>query len=191
MSVLCRVISKCQEVALSEICCLVSVGCPLWLEVGSVSYLKPRFRSWSQSYFTTQSVSMFWCRAPLWDLRPYITSCRNVAVWKLRSCFCGALCLTKRIGLQFSVQSLNGPSHAEPVTILYCLIWDAPNVEGQVSGFVSPRNRVAQLYPRAPGHHDLMCKLLDFWTSVQVKTVSPSELFPYPKILFAYYSFPS
>jgi hypothetical protein len=23
-----------------------------------------------------------------------------------------------------------------------------------------------------------------YWTSVQVKTVSPSELFPYPKILF-------
>jgi hypothetical protein len=25
-------------------------------------------------------------RAPLWDLRPDITSCRNVAFWKLRSC---------------------------------------------------------------------------------------------------------
>jgi hypothetical protein len=25
---------------------------------------------------------------------------------------------------------------------------------------------------------------LAYWTSVQVKTVSPSELFPYPKILF-------
>jgi hypothetical protein len=27
-----------------------------------------------------QSVSMSWYRAPLWDLRPDITSCRNVAV---------------------------------------------------------------------------------------------------------------
>jgi hypothetical protein len=36
----------------------------------------------SRSYFTTDghSVSMSWYRAPLWDLRPDITSCRNVAV---------------------------------------------------------------------------------------------------------------
>jgi hypothetical protein len=36
----------------------------------------------SRSYFTTdsQSVSMSWYRAPLWDLRPDITSSRNIAV---------------------------------------------------------------------------------------------------------------
>jgi hypothetical protein len=33
--------------------------------------------------------------------------------------------------------------------IFYCLIWDSPNLEGQVPIFISPRNRVAQLYPRA------------------------------------------
>jgi hypothetical protein len=33
----------------------------------------------------SQSVSMPWYRAPLWDLRPDITSCRNFAVWTLRS----------------------------------------------------------------------------------------------------------
>jgi hypothetical protein len=38
---------------------------------------------------------MSWYRAPLWDLRPDITSCRNVAVWNLRSCFCGAPSLTR------------------------------------------------------------------------------------------------
>jgi hypothetical protein len=43
---------------------------------------------------------------------------------------------------QFAVQSLNGPSRAEPVTIIYCLIWDSPV-------FICPRNRVAQLYPWA------------------------------------------
>jgi hypothetical protein len=57
----------------------------------------------------------------------------------------------ERTGLQFAVQSLNGPSRAEPVTIFYCLIWDSPNLEGQVPVFISPRNRVAQLYPRALG----------------------------------------
>jgi hypothetical protein len=50
------------------------------------------------------------------------------------------------------MQSLNGPSRAEPATILYCLIWDSPNPEGQVPVFISRRNRVAQLYPRAQGH---------------------------------------
>jgi hypothetical protein len=43
----------------------------------------------------SQSVSMSWYRAPLWDLRPDITSCRNVAVWNLRSCVCGAASLTR------------------------------------------------------------------------------------------------
>jgi hypothetical protein len=41
-----------------------------------------RSRSRSRSCFTTdgQSVSMPWYRAPLWDLRPDITSCLKVAV---------------------------------------------------------------------------------------------------------------
>jgi hypothetical protein len=43
----------------------------------------------------SHSVSMSWCRAPLWDLQPDITSCRYVSVWKLRSCFCGAPSLTR------------------------------------------------------------------------------------------------
>jgi hypothetical protein len=46
------------------------------------------------SQSVSQSVSMSWYRAPLWDLRPDITSCRNV-VWNLRSCFCGAPSLTR------------------------------------------------------------------------------------------------
>jgi hypothetical protein len=54
-------------------------------------------RSRSRSYFTTdsQSVSLSWYRAPLWDLRPEITSCRNVAVWNLWSCIRGAPSLTR------------------------------------------------------------------------------------------------
>jgi small ligand-binding sensory domain FIST len=28
----------------------------------------------------SQSVTMSWCQAPLWDLRPNITSCRYVSV---------------------------------------------------------------------------------------------------------------
>jgi hypothetical protein len=46
------------------------------------------------------------------------------------------------------VQSLLGLSPIE-TAILYCLIWDSPNLEGQVAVFISSRNRVAQLYSRA------------------------------------------
>jgi hypothetical protein len=57
----------------------------------------------------------------------------------------------ERTGLQFAVQSLTDPSRTGPITILYCLIWDSPSLEGKVLVFISPRNRVAQLYPRALG----------------------------------------
>jgi hypothetical protein len=49
----------------------------------------------------------------------------------------------ERTGLQFAVQSLDGLSRTEPVTIFYCLVWDSPNMEGQVPVFISHRNRVA------------------------------------------------
>jgi hypothetical protein len=100
-------------------------------------------KTWkSKSLYDWQSVSMSWYRVPLWDLQPDIISCWNVAAWNLRSCFCGAPSLTRG-------RVCNGPSRSEPVTIFYCLIWDFPNLEGQFPAFISPRNRVAQLYPRA------------------------------------------
>jgi hypothetical protein len=63
----------------------------------------------------------------------------------------GALC-NEMTSLQFAVQSLNGLNHSEPVTILYCLIWDSPNLEGQVpmhmypseTGWLSPKSRYNQ-----------------------------------------------
>jgi hypothetical protein len=48
-------------------------------------------------------------------------------------------------------QSLLFRNPAELTAIFYCLIWDSPNLEGQVPLFISPRNRVAQVYPRALG----------------------------------------
>jgi hypothetical protein len=48
-------------------------------------------------------------------------------------------------------QSLLGRSPAELTIIFYCLIWDSPNLEGQVPVFISPQNKVAQLCPRALG----------------------------------------
>jgi hypothetical protein len=79
-----------------------------------------------------RSVSQSWYRSPLWDLRPDVTSCRNVAVWNLRSCFCGAPSLTR--GRVCNLQCTHS---------MVRLVWDCPNLEGQVPVFISPRNRVA------------------------------------------------
>jgi hypothetical protein len=78
----------------------------------------------------------------LWDLWPDITSVGRLLRESYGLGSCGALS-DERTGLQFAVQSLSGPSRAEPVTILCCLIWDWPNLEGQVPVFITPRNRMA------------------------------------------------
>jgi hypothetical protein len=81
----------------------------------------------SRSYFTIESVNQYVLVSnTLVGLatRYYFLldcCCLEVAVLFL----CGDLS-DKRAGLQFAVQSLNGPSHAEPVSMLYSLIWDSP-----------------------------------------------------------------
>jgi hypothetical protein len=57
-------------------------------------------------------------------------------------------------------QSLWGPSPTELMTIFYFLIWDSPTLKGQVPVFISPRNRVAQLYPLGTGFP--FCCLLQY-----------------------------
>jgi hypothetical protein len=49
-------------------------------------------------------------------------------------------------------QSSSGLSPTGLLTIFYSLIWDSPNLEGQVPVFMSPRNRVTLKYPPPPGH---------------------------------------
>jgi hypothetical protein len=44
-----------------------------------------------------------------------------------------------------------GRNPAELTAIFYGLIWVSPDLDGQVPIFISPRNRVAQSYPRALG----------------------------------------
>jgi hypothetical protein len=107
----------------------------------------------SRSYFTTdgQSISMSWYRAPLRDLRPDITSCRKAALWKLRSSFCGAASLTRwRVcNLQCNRSMVQVAQNPKPYFTVSSET--PPNLEGQVPVFISPRNRVAQLYPLALG----------------------------------------
>jgi hypothetical protein len=102
----------------------------------------------------SQSASLSWCQAPIWSPWPDIFS-----VWRLRVSCCEAPSLTRgrvcnllcNCFWALPEQSLLSPSPAELTAIFYSLIWDSPNLEGQVPVFISPRNRVAQLYPRALG----------------------------------------
>jgi hypothetical protein len=71
------------------------------------------------------------------------------SVWRLRVSWCGASSPTRGWVRNLLVQlllGLSGPSPSELTIIFYCLIWDSLNLEGQVPVFISPRNRVAQLY---------------------------------------------
>jgi hypothetical protein len=87
-----------------------------WTTSSLALYLYPNFDA--RSYFTTDSqlVSMSRCRAPLWDWQPDITSCRYVAVWNMRSYFCGKP-LSREDGSANVAQSFNGSILLEHVTI--------------------------------------------------------------------------
>jgi hypothetical protein len=102
-----------------------------------------------RSHFTSevQSVSMSWYRAHSGLVtRCYFLSeccCQKVAVLFLW----GALS-DDRTDLQFAMQSFNGPSRAEPVTVLYSLIGDSPNLEGQAPVFIPPGTGWPSYTPR-------------------------------------------
>jgi hypothetical protein len=123
------------------------------VNLGLVSSLSNSSQSYS--YVTTdgQSASLCWCQAPIWGLGPDFYHCQIFAgllMW-------GALS-DERAGLLFTIAA--GPrqhSHfwvrarGNRGHILLSQIRDFPNLEGQVPVFISPRNRVAHLYPQALG----------------------------------------
>jgi hypothetical protein len=79
-----------------------------------------------------------------------------ITVRQLRVCWCGALSLTRGCCLQLllvlaSAVILGSESRGTREHILLSQIRDSPNLEGHVPVFISPRNRVAQLYPQALG----------------------------------------
>jgi hypothetical protein len=81
-----------------------------------------------------------------------------ITVRQLLIFWCGALSLTRErvCCLQFllilaSAVILWSKSQGARDHILLSKIRDSPNLEGQVPVFISPRNRVAQLYPQALG----------------------------------------
>jgi hypothetical protein len=81
-----------------------------------------------------------------------------ISVRQLRVCWCGAFSLTRervcRLQLLLDLANaviLGSESRGNRDHILLSQIRDSPNLEGQVPVFISPRNRVAQLYPQALG----------------------------------------
>jgi hypothetical protein len=82
---------------------------------------------------------------------------RFLLVRQLRVCWCGAPSLTRervcRLQLLLVLASaviLGSESRRTRDHILLSQIRHSPNLEGQVPVFISPRNRVAQLYSQAP-----------------------------------------
>jgi hypothetical protein len=102
-----------------------------------------------------QSASLSWCQAPIWSPLPHFCflseNCGFLDVahplwWENASVIYSYNCFWA-----LPEQSLSGPSPVELMTIFYCLIWDSPNLESQVPVFISPRNKVVQLYPPGTG----------------------------------------
>jgi hypothetical protein len=116
-------------------------------------------------YITTdgQSASLSWYQAPFWGLWPDFYYCQTLTcllIW-------GALS-DERTGLSFTIAAvftsavlLRVESRGAHDHILLPQIWHSPNLEDQVSVFLSPRNRVARLYHQALG---IYLGLVDFWT---------------------------
>jgi hypothetical protein len=111
--------------------------------------------SQSQSYITTdgQSASLFWCQAPIWHPRPIFPLLSFIIfrqfddvgrpLWREVGSVVFSFCWAS------PALPSSDDSHGTHEHIL--LSWDSPNLEGQVPVFISPRNKVAHLYPRALG----------------------------------------
>jgi hypothetical protein len=104
-----------------------------------------------ESYVTTdgRSASLSWNKASIWGLRPDFYYCQTVADLLIWGAF-----PDERTGLSFTTAAEpRQRSHSRGTRdhILLSQIRDSPNLKGQVPVFISPRNRVAQLYPQALG----------------------------------------
>jgi hypothetical protein len=110
-------------------------------------------KSQNQSYIKTdsQSASLSWCQAPIWDPQTIFPLLSLIIFRQLRVCQCEAPSLARSRGCTFQfllgAAFLRSESHGTHEHILLCLFLRLPNLEGQVPVFISPRNRVAQLYP--------------------------------------------
>jgi hypothetical protein len=108
------------------------------------------------SYVTinSQSASLSWCQAPIWGPTSDFYFCQAVAgllIWVTLSDKRQVCHLQFLVAIPSAVV-LMSESCGIHDHILLSHIGDSPNLEGQVTTFISPRNRVAQLYPQALGY---------------------------------------
>jgi hypothetical protein len=119
-------------------------------------------------YFTTegQSVGMSWYRAPLWDLRPDISSCWNVCLKFVVLYLWGALYLVY-VTLVGSLEN----------AILCCMLFIVVFVGYQCS------QHVGGFHGRLP-HHVLLCITKMYWLLRHKSKLSPSNNLLIYKIIF-------
>jgi hypothetical protein len=119
--------------------------------------LQLKSQSQSQSYLTTdgQSASLSWCQATI-RVRDQFLFLLEIFLRQLQGCYFVAPSLTRgRVCNLFlllvlaSAVPLWSESHGTQDHILLSQFLRLPNLEGQAPVFISPRNKVAQLYPRA------------------------------------------
>jgi hypothetical protein len=89
--------------------------------------------------FLRPTTSIFFFQLNTCDYSPHVTS----------SLTRGWVCRLQLLLVVSSAVILGSESHRTHDHILPSQIWDFPNLEGQVPTFISPRNRLAQLYPQA------------------------------------------
>jgi hypothetical protein len=113
----------------------------------------------SQSYLATdgQSASLSWCHATI-RARDQFFFLLEIFFRELRVCYFVAPSLTRGPACNLvlllvlaSAVTLGSESHGTKTIFYYPNFCDSSNLEGRVPVFISPWNRVSQLYPRALG----------------------------------------
>jgi hypothetical protein len=97
-------------------------------------------------------VCLSWCQAPICGQWPDFSITPSLTRGRVCSL---QLLLSLANSVVYVFESSRNNDHT-----LLSQIWHSPNLEGQVPAFITPRNRVAQLYPRALGYfYSNWCKL--------------------------------
>jgi hypothetical protein len=113
--------------------------------------------SQSQSYLTTdgQSANLSRCQATI-RASDQIFFLFEIFFRQLRVCYFvtpyltrGRVCNLLLLLVLASAVPLGSESRGTQTIFFVPKFWDSSNLEGQVPVFISPRNRMAQLYPRA------------------------------------------
>jgi hypothetical protein len=108
---------------------------------------------------TSGKSCLSWYQASIWEPRPIFLLLSLIVFRQLQICWYERPLGWEVESVVFSfcraspVQPFSSLSPMGLMSILYCLYFldSPPNLEGQIPVFISPRNRISQLYPRALG----------------------------------------